>query len=157
MSDSAATGVGPNIEFKGVRYSLSPMTAEMLGEINEFSADYAWRSAARTKRFCTQEEYAERLDATTRLINSGAYAWHTPRGQEVMQTLEGRAFELFLKLKVKHPEVTLDFARRILDEQVEEALAKMAQADFDPNPGRGSEPSPETQASTPATPIPAAS
>lgn len=151
MSDTAAAGIGPAIEFEGEWYPLSPLTVAMVARISAFVAELAWRAVKKTRPFCTREEYAQRLDATTKLVNSGAYAWHTPRGQEAMQTFEGRAFELWLRMKVETPGVTLSTARKVLVADPEESLTKMAQADFDSNPGRGSRQSQETTppASTP--------
>lgn len=154
MSDAAATaGVGPGIEFRGEVYQLSPLTVEMLAALNVFGANYAWRTVEQTKSFCTPEEYADRYEATTRLVNAGAYAWNTLRGQEINCTVDGKAYELFLRMRACRPEVTLDLAKRIVEEQITEVLNKIVAADHDPDPGKGPKPSGEARgpASTPLT------
>lgn len=117
------------IEFKGKTYTLSTITVDMLEDLNSFASNQAWRSVERTRKYCTDEEYQRRYEATTRLVNADAYAWHTAAGQQIHQSSEGKAFELFLRMRAGHPEVTLDLAKRIVEERLIEVLNAMNDTD----------------------------
>jgi len=127
---AALMGADVKIQYEEKEYKLGALT---LKEIAQFVLDYQFRdyeiAKERVKGLSLElankiinEEYVRcrdkrwiELDDNGAIIFTKFLSWETPEVRAFANTEEGVALQLYYSLKVNHPEITRDFAIKIVN------------------------------------------
>lgn len=130
---SSALGVGPQFEYKGKIYRLSPWKYRLQADFESYMKDQAYQAVRAMKPYTTDPEYRELQLAVTRDVASGYYAWGGEAIQMALNALP-HAQQLFWScLKENHPDATIELVQGMFQEKMEEMMRKMSEANADPN------------------------
>ena len=140
---AAALGQGSTLEHGGKTYTLSPWTYKIQGEFERYLEDHLFQVYKRMSPYMTAEERKEELAKIRKEVTSGEYTFGSDLVARALSSLPHLTHLLYLMLRVNHPEVDKDLAAKIVDGQLEDVMAKMAEANADPSTG-AEEKTPET-------------
>ncbi len=130
---SQSLGVGPEFEYDGKTYRLSPWTYRIQGEFERYLEDFAMRTVRRMKPYTTDPEYRELLASVHRDVASGFYNFGGKAASEAMGTLSHLQYLVLLCLKPGYPEVTPELVQKMFETKLEELMQKIGEANNDPN------------------------
>lgn len=130
---AAALGMGTKLTHKGVEYTLSPWTYEVQGKFERYLEDYVLQVHRRMKPYMSEDEYRDELKKIRWEIASGEYTFGGDNVAKALGALPHLTHLLYLMLKGAHPEATPALAAEIVEGQMEEVMAKMADANADPS------------------------
>ena len=130
---SKALGLGSTFEFNGKTYTCSPWTYKIQGEFEKYLEDYAMRTAKKMRQYLTEPEYADLISKTHKDIAEGYYAFGSEPCMRAMQTLTHFKKILHLCLLPKHPDMEMQTVDELVQNRLEEMMAKMGEATADPN------------------------
>lgn len=132
-SIAAALGVGPTFDYQGTAYRLSPWTYKIQAEFERYLEDQALRTVKRMRPYCNDVEYRDLLSAVSRDIASGYYNFGGEAVNRAMGTITHLKTLLLLCLKPNHPTISPEIVDGIVQEKLDEVMAKMSEANADPN------------------------
>jgi len=133
MGETArALGRGPELEFEGRTYEVSPLTFELQARFETWMERRAYESVRRHRAGVPDEEYYRLLAAVARDSAAGEYSFGSKASVKAGASLPGIRQLLYLGLSKRHPEVDEDFVDRLLGAKMEEAVAVLARANADP-------------------------
>jgi len=143
MSEAAhALGIGPDIEFRGHKYRLTPWTLEMTALFETWLEARAFDAVERTFGTVPEDVYRRRLDSVNRLIAAGELQMGSESSVKMAASLAGLKYSTYLMLKAANPDVTERLVEDMFTEVQAQVLAKLEAA--------------KAPADPPAPPIPAA-
>lgn len=145
MGEAAqAGGKGPQIDYQGVSYELSPWDVDMAEMLELWLEERAWQSVERHRHRITPEEYERRLGIVAKQIAAGDYSYLSPAFARASSSLPGQRYISFLMLMRKNRGMTVELAAEICDANLALVKAKMESMEaLDPNSGS---PAPEAPA-----------
>jgi len=139
-----ALGLGPQFEFEGTTYTLAPWTYAVQAKFERYLEDQAVQAVKRMS--LPEDERRDLIKEVYRDIAAGSYSFGSELVAQALRSLKHLKHLFFLALQVNHPGVTKDLVEKMFEQQLEELLQKMTQANADPTTG----PAP----STPTSPAP---
>lgn len=99
MADAAkALGIGPEIEFRGKKYRLTPWTLEMSCLFEDWLEQSAWDAVQRCRGRVADEVYHERLDRVATLIAAKAFAIGGEAAAIAARSTPGQKYSFYLQL-----------------------------------------------------------
>ena len=105
MSEAAhALGIGPEVEFRGMQYRLTPWTLEMTALFETWLEGRAFDAVERTRGAVPDDVYVRRLDSVNRLIAAGEV--HSIRTLRIPQPRRS----LLILRAVKHDDLVPTYA-----------------------------------------------
>jgi hypothetical protein len=128
-----ALGIGPPIDFEGKTYIVTPFDIGQAAEFEYWMEAELWRSVERQRNASTPQAHQERVAATLEVIGGGGLKYGTQLHANMAKSIEGRTYLLYLMLKVRQPDVSLDVARRMLDSEMKAFFEALQRKIFDPN------------------------
>jgi len=131
---SKALGLGSSFEFNGTTYTCSPWTYKIQGEFEKYLEDHAMRTAKKMRQYLTEAEYSDLISKTHKDIAEGYYAFGSEPCMRAMQTLTHFKKILHLCLQPKHPDIDMGTVEQLVQNRLEEMMAKVGEANADPNP-----------------------
>jgi hypothetical protein len=144
MSEAAhALGIGPEIEFRGRKYRLTPWTLEMTALFETWLEARAFDAVERTYGTVPEDVYRRRLDSVNRLIAAGEFQMGSESTVKMAGSLSGLKYSTYLMLKAANPEVTERLVEDMFAEVQGQVLAKLEAAKAPADP-----PMPPTPAAT---------
>lgn len=129
MSFLSLVGPGIDIEVNGKTYKISPLS---FNEMAEYIQWYQWKEFEEAKLHAKDlppemkdrklEEAYEKcrtkrytfVEDTTGETKQEPLSWETPEVQESQSTVDGIAYQLYLSLKINHPEIKLSNVSKIV-------------------------------------------
>lgn len=152
---AAALGMGTTIDFEGKTYKLSPWTYKIQGEFERYLEDHLYQVYKRMAPLMTPQERLVELGKIRQEVVSGQYTFGSEVVAQALTSLPHLTHLLYLMIRVAHPEVDKELVGRIVDAQMEEVMAKMAEANADPStPPRETEGAPAEVTSPPTNSSP---
>jgi hypothetical protein len=129
-----ALGIGPEIEFRGRKYRLTPWTLEMTALFETWLEGRAFDAVERTRGGCPDDVYQRRLDSVNRLIAAGEFAMGSKAASVAAVSLPGLKYSTYLMLRAASPDVTERLVEDLFAEAQAQVLAKLeaAKAPADP-------------------------
>jgi hypothetical protein len=129
-----ALGIGPEIEFRGRKYRLTPWTLEMTALFETWLEARAFDAVERTRGTVPEEVYLRRLDSVNRLIVGGEFAMGSNAASVAAGSLAGLKYSTYLMLRACSPDVTERLVEDMFTEAQGQVLAKLeaAKAPADP-------------------------
>jgi hypothetical protein len=144
MAEAAhALGIGPEIEFRGRKYRLTPWTLEMTALFETWLEGRAFDAVERTRGTVAEDAYRRRLDSVNRLIAAGEFQMGSECAAKAAQSLAGLKYSTHLMLKADNPDVTERLVEDLFADAQAQVLAKLEAAKAPADP-------PTTAASPPA-------
>jgi hypothetical protein len=135
MAEAArALGIGPEVEFRGRKYRLTPWTLEMTALFEAWLEQRAWDAVERAKGAVPEDVYQRRLDTVTRLIAAGHFAFGSAAAAEAGRSLPGMKYSTYLQLKAAGGDVTERLVEDLFAEKQAESLAKLGAANAPADP-----------------------
>jgi hypothetical protein len=135
MAEAAhALGIGPEIDFRGRKYRLTPWTLEMTALFETWLEGRAFDAVERTYGTVPEDVYRRRLDSVNRLIAAGEFQMGSDAASKMAASLAGLKFSTYLMLKSGNPDVTERLVEDLFAEAQDQVLAKLeaAKAPADP-------------------------
>jgi hypothetical protein len=145
MAEAAhALGIGPEIEFRGRKYRLTPWTLEMTALFQTWLEGRAFDAVERTRGTVSEDVYRRRLDSVNRLIAAGEFEMGSEAAAKVAGSLAGLKYSTYLMLRHANPDVTERLVEDIFAEAGDQILAKLeaAKAPADPSTTEAATPPP---------------
>ena len=102
MAEAAhALGIGPEIEFRGRKYRLTPWTLEMTALFETWLEARAFDAVERTRGTVPEDTYQRRLDSVNRLIAAGEFAMGSVAAANAAASLHGLKYSTYLMLRYR--------------------------------------------------------
>ena len=131
---SKALGLGSTFDFNGKTYTCSPWTYRIQGEFERYLEDHAMKTVNKMRQYLTESEYGELVTKTHKDIAEGYYAFGSEPCMRAMQTLTHFKKVLHICLLPKHPDIDMNTVDELVQNRLEEMMAKVGEANSDPNP-----------------------
>ena len=107
MSSAQKTFGIPNlVTIEGVEYTISLFDRSLKARFERWCKSQAWKEVKDTKEFVSEQQYRQRYQDVTALICSGYYEPGNAGFEMKLKSLSGLAYQTYLMIAVKHPEVT---------------------------------------------------
>jgi hypothetical protein len=135
MSDAAhALGIGPEVDFRGRKYRLTPWTLEMTALFETWLEARAFDAVEKTFGTVPEDVYRRRLDSVNRLIAAGEFQMGSESTVKMAASLPGLKYSTYLMLKAANPDVTERLVEDMFTEVQAQVFAKLeaAKAPADP-------------------------
>lgn len=145
-----ALGQGPTLQYDGQTYTLAPWSYDIQARFERYLEAEATLAARRMAEHLPLEEAKQLLKDVHRDVTAGLYTFGTETVAEALKSLRHLQYLLWLTLLPNHPEVKLDTARKMMDEQLEQVMQAMSDANADPTKAKTATPE-----SVPTPPSPA--
>jgi hypothetical protein len=131
---SKALGLGSTFDFNGKSYTCSPWTYRIQGEFEQYLESHAMKTVKKMRQYLTESEYGELVAKTHKDIAEGYYAFGSEPCMRAMQTLTHFKKVLHICLLPKHPDIDMNTVDELVQNRLEEMMAKVGEANSDPNP-----------------------
>lgn len=127
-----------SIEWRGKTYKMAPMGMQKVKkDFQKWSETRALMNAIEVGKELTaagMKPEADKLFSETRQdIGACLYAFGGSQFAKLIQTYEGQVQLIYLMIAVNHPEFTAEMANEMAIERLDEILAKLDAAAYDPN------------------------
>ena len=135
MGDVArALAVGPDIDFEGRTYTLSPLTYELQAKFEVWLERRAVQAVERQKPYLADDDFRERSARVFVDIAAGVYSFGSPASVQAAGTLPGLKELMRLSLSKKHPDVDAAFVDRLVEAKQKEVGEAFQRANAGPLP-----------------------
>lgn len=143
---SRALGQAEEVEHKGKKYKLSPLTFEAMGEFELWLEDRAWKALQRQRRHFAPQDFTAKEQALIESIAAGKYSFFSVASTDAMQLMVPPFFGpglrqlLLIRLRLANPNdddvkgaAGEKLADEIMDEKTE-AIAFLLMKENAPDP-----------------------
>lgn len=145
MAEAAhALGIGPEVEFRGRKYRLTPWTLEMTALFETWLEGRAFDAVEKTRGTVPEDVYRRRLDSVNRLIAAGEFQMGSEAAAKAAESLPGLKYSTYLMLRAGNPDVTERLVEDMFADARDQVFAKLEAAKAPGNPPAAGE--------SPATP-----
>lgn len=135
MAEAAkALGIGPEIEFRGRKYRLTPWTLAMTATFEAWLEQRAFDAVERTRGTVSEDVYLRRLDSVMRLVASGHFAFGGQAAADAARSLPGLKYSTFLQLQPANHDITEQIVHEMFEEIQAQVVTKMEAANANPDP-----------------------